>query len=474
MAVEEQILPEAPVTETEGGSIFGSTFASLAQQDFAWFFASSFSFSMAIQMQLILFGYLTFDLTDSAKALGLVSSAFAVPTLFAAPISGVIADRVNKRTILALTQMGSFLFSVLVTLLILSDAVALWHLVVISLFLGVLLSLNMPTRQAVVPQLVPRHRLMNAISLQMAQMNLSRIVAPALAGVLVAPLGVGWVFGVAASLFFLSSLTQLKLPRHSMVGHESRQSFTTEIKEGFHYVLQHETVRLLIATSILLPLLAFPVQMMLPVFAREVFDRGATGLGFLAAAAGAGGLAGAMISANMDKVAHKGRLLLLGGGGASVFYAAFALSPAFELALVLIALASVGQMVFMTTNNTVIQATVPAELRGRVVSLVMMSIGLAPLGFLPTTVAADAIGAPLTVFISSLLMLGILLAMFWLSPSLRNLRLDALKRANLSPAQAATLVAQGKISEEEAGRQSGTSISNESDSGVSTATRNDN
>ena len=225
-------------------------------------------------------------------------------------------------------------------------------------------------------------------------------------------------------------------------------------------------MRLLIATSILIPLLAFPVQMMLPVFAQEVFDRGAAGLGFLAAAAGVGSLTGAIVSANMDRFAHKGRLLLLGGAGASIFYAAFALSPAFELALILIGLASVGQMVFMTTNNTVIQATVPAELRGRVVSLVMMSIGLAPLGLLPTTVAADAIGAPLTVFISSLLMLGILLSMFWLSPSLRNLRLNALARAYLSPAQAAALVAEGKISEEDAERLTGTPSSDGSDPAV--------
>jgi MFS family permease len=454
---EEQLEAEKPLENPVKTGLFGSTFASLAHHDFAWFFASSFAFFMAMQMQMLLFGYLTFDLTDSAKALGIVSSAFALPTLFAAPFSGVLADRINKRTILAVTQTGSFSASAVIAVLIWTDVVALWHLILVSLFLGVLLSLNMPTRQATVPQLVPRHRLMNAISLQMAEMNLSRIVAPALAGVLVAPLGIGWVFAVTASLFFIATASQFKLPHHGMVGHESRNAFLSEIKEGMRYIAHHETVRLLIAASIMIPLLAFPVQMMLPIFAREVFDRGASGLGFLAAAAGVGGLIGAIISANMDRVAHKGRLLLVGGVTASLLYAAFALSPVFELALVLIAAASVGQMVFMTTNNTVIQATVPPELRGRVVSLVMMSIGLAPLGLVPTTIAADAFGAPATVAVTSMIMLGILLTMFWLSPRLRGLRLDALARAEMSPAQAAALVAEGKISQDEADRLAGAS-----------------
>ncbi len=452
MIHDDEAQSQTPLAKAGPPALLGSTFSSLSQPDFAWFFASSFFFYMAMQMQLILFGFLTFDLTASAKALGLVFSAFALPTLFAAPVSGVIADRVNKKAIMALSQTGSFLACALLAFLILTDAVVLWHLVALSLVLGVLLALGMPTRLAMVPQLVPRHRLMNAVSLQMAALNLSRILAPALGGLLVAPLGVGWVFAVIASLYFLATVPQVKLPKHGMVGHEAQQSFASDIREGFGYVFRNETVRLLILASILIPLLSFPVAMMLPIFAREVFDGGAAGLGFLAASSGVGGLIGAMISANMDRVAHKGRLLMGGGASAAMFYAAFALSPVFELALLLLALASVGQMVFLTTINTVIQATVPAELRGRVVSLVPLALGLTPLSLLPTTVAADAIGAPLTVAIASLLMLGILVAMFWLSPRLRNLRLDALTRADLSPAQAAALVAEGKITQAEADR----------------------
>ena len=379
----------------------------------------------------------------------------SLPAIVFGPVGGAIADRVNKRILLAVTQLIAVGTSGSLGLLVFADLIEFWHLVVVAFFFGIVMTLNMPARQAIVPALVPRHRLMNAISLQMGEMNLTRIVAPALAGLLISSIGVGWVFLLSAALFFAALLIEFKLPKHGLTGHSREAPLFGEVAEGFRFIWNNETVKLLIIASVLLPLFAFPVQQMQPVFAREVFDKGPAGLGLLAAMTGIGGMTGAIVAANMDRFPNKGRLLLVGGLLMGCFFIAFALSPLFELALVFLATAAIGQMLFMTTANTTIQASVPGEIRGRVVAVMMMSIGRTPSGVMPVTVGADAIGAPTTIAISSALLLTTMLTLFALSSRLRNLRLDALDQVELSPAQAAARVAAGTLSQEDADRLTG-------------------
>jgi MFS family permease len=456
LAIQDRLQRPVDGSYAAGNRTFwNTTFSSLAERDFAWFFAGNFAFFMAIQMQFILFGYLTYDLTGSAKAIGLVSAAIALPTLFAGPVSGAIADRVNKRVLLAATQGVAIAVSLGIGLLVIGGSVRFWHLVAAAFVVGLLMSLNMPTRQAMVPQLVPRHKLTNAISLQMGEMNLTRILAPALAGLLIAPLGPGWVYLLAAGLLLSASLMEMKLPKHGMTGHSGGTRLFDDVREGFGYIWRHQTIRLLIATSIFIPMLSFPVQQMLPIFARDVFHKGPAGLGLLSAMSGVGGLTGAILAANLDRQPDKGRLLLLGGITMGVSLVTFALSPLFELSLVFLSLAAIGQLLFVTTNNTVIQANLPGEMRGRVLAVMMMSFGLSPVGVVPVTVAADAVGAPATIAFSAALLLASLLVLFLSSPRLRSLRLDLLERAELSPIQAATLVAEGKLTEAEARQLSG-------------------
>ena len=441
--------PEAPE------SFLTSTFKALAERDYAWFFASNLAFSMAISMQFILYGFLAFDITGSAKALGAVAAGNAVPALLAAPFTGAIADRVHKRLILALSQAAAIGSSTTLGILVISSQVQLWHVVAVSMVLGLVLAFNMPTRQALVPQLVPRQKLMNAISLQMGQMNLSRIIAPAVAGLLVSPLGLGWVFIVSSGLFFGATLFEIQLPKHGMTGHEASSSFLAEVKDGFRYILRNKTLRLLLAANIFLPMFAFPVQQTLPVFAREVFDKGPAGLGLMAAMTGVGGLVGALIAANMDRQPKKGRLMFAGAAAMGAFYFAFALSPSFVVGLPLLAVAASGQMLFMTTNSTVIQGTISADMRGRVMAIMSMSIGLTPVGVVPVTIGVDEFGAPWSIAVTSLILLTLLALTFWRLPALRQMRLEAPKAVKLSPVQAAEMVADGRLSEAEAARLSG-------------------
>ncbi len=432
---------------------WGATFASLAERDFAWFFVGTLAFFTASQMQLVLRGYLAFELTDAASALGFISASVALPMLVAAPLGGVLADRVNKTHLLMVTQTLSAAISLVVALLVLSGVIAFWQLLIAAVVHGLVMSLNMPARQAMVPQLVPRHKLMNAISLQMGGQNLTRIVAPALAGLLIGPIGQGWVWILTTVLFLLAVASEFMLPKHGLAGTRSPRRFQEDLVGGFRYVKSEPTMRLLILAGLLMPLFGFPVMQLLPVFAREIFDKGPSGLGVLSASAGAGGLIGALVAANLDGQPAKGRVMLLGGLVMGGFLLAFASIGTYYLAALFLLLgANIGQMVFNTINNSVIQAMVPEEYRGRVMSLLMMSFGLMPLGVIPVSAASDAIGADLAVAGMAVVLLVVLVALFASSQRLRTLRLESFQRAVFSPVQAARLVADGKLTPEEASR----------------------
>lgn len=427
----------------------------LAESEFRWFMAGNMAFFMAMQMQFVLRGYLAFELTRSAGSLGLIALAMGMPMLIAAPFGGAIADRMNKRTLLIITQSGAAIASVMIAVLIIGGWIEFWHLLVVSLVTGMIFSFNMPARQALVPQLVPRHKLMNAISLQMGGMTFTQIASPAVAGLLIGPFGAGWVYAMTAVLFCMATYTEFHLPKHGMTAQANAGPMLTDMRAGFTYVFGHPLIRVLMLTGFLMPLLGFPVQQLLPVFAREVYGRGPEVLGMLAAMTGVGGLVGAAISANMDKKPRKGLLLLGGAALTGVSLLGFALAPNLAVAMIGLALAGVGQMLFQATHSAVIQTTVAPEIRARVMSLMMMTFGLMPLGVLPITAAADTYGAPNAVAVAACLFLATMALVFIFVPGLLRLRIDALSRAELSPVRAAEMVAQGKITQAEADRMTG-------------------
>jgi len=452
-------------------SSFARTFESLGERDYAWYFAGNTAFFMAMQMNIVVRGYLAYDLTDSATALGFVSFAFAIPMLFVAPIAGVISDRVNKRNLIMWAQSGTGAVNLGVAVLILTGSIEFWHLLVAAVMTGCIMSLVMPARQAVIPQLVPQHMLMNAISLQMGGMNLTRILGPTLAGVLIAPIGVGGVYIVTVVLFGVGVASILPLPRHGMISRRDAAAptaFFTDLTEGFRYIGGDPLFRLLITAALVMPLFMFPVQQILPVFAEDVFGTlfAADGLelGILMGSTGVGGLVGAMVATNLSEFPKKGPLMGFGALAMAGCFAVFASTSlwlpvvaAFWAGVGMLIIGNVGAMIFQVTNNTIIQANVPDEYRGRIMSVLMMSFGTMPLGVVPVSIAADAYGAPKAIVGAQLIAIVVILLMFGISKRLRQLEFSNLDRAELSPAQAATLVAEGKITQEEADRRSGRS-----------------
>jgi MFS family permease len=397
------------------------TFSSLSgNRDFAFLFAGNIGFFFGMQMMMILSGWLVIHRWDNAAFLGYVMATAAIPMLVLAPIGGVVSDRVDKRKLLLATQCLLVLTSSVVSVLILTDAIQFWHLLVITPVSGAAFSFNIPGRQALVAIVVPRDRLLNAISLSTAAMNASRIVAPAMAGVLVAPIGIGGAYVVATAFYASAAVATIFLPP-ARPRRLREFTFLEDFTGGFRYIRSSALLMGLLLFATVPMIFAMPFQTLLPVFADDVWHVGSTGFGVMQAAAGVGGLTGGFVVANLDDYRRKGTLMV---GTALAFGAllfVFALSPWFSLALALMAAIGFVSMTFTTVNNTAIQMVIPDELRGRVMSVMMMTFGLMPLGAVPAGIAAQSIGAPPVVAAGAMLFIISTLGVFAANPSLRDL-----------------------------------------------------
>jgi predicted MFS family arabinose efflux permease len=387
--------------------------ASLRHQQFRWIFGSNQAFFFAMNGQFVVRSYLAFKLTDSALALGVINLAVAVPMLLVSPFGGVISDRVERRNLILAGQAAVVLSELTILLLLLADALAFWHLVSVVLVMGVAFPFIMPARQAIVVSIVGRDRLANAMALQMGGMNAARVAGPALAGLVIAKVSVEGMYVIALGLYAVALAAMLRVHRAPPAGEAGRSMFQ-DMVAGFRYVRDDAPVRALMVLSILPIMLAMPFQALLVVFAEDVWEVGANGLGALQAAAGFGGILGSVYVAWRSESRRKVRIMLstLLAFGGTLFL--FAISPWFWLALPLVLVADVFVSVFTTVNGTAIQMLIPDAVRGRVMSLMMMTFGLTPLGTLPVSAAAEAFGAPGAVAGAALLM-SILAMAFWAS-----------------------------------------------------------
>ena len=417
---------------------------SLELHQFRWILGSNMAFFFAMNGQFLVRSVLAYKLTDSAFALGLVNLAVALPMLIISPFGGVVADRVEKRRLIMIGQALLLLNEVLVFVLLVTGYLAFWHLCVAAFAMGCLFPFIMPARQSIVVSIVGRKGLANAMALQMGGMNAARVVAPVTAGLVIAFVGVRWMYAVAVLLYLIALSAMSRVDRSPPSPRLQKKSVLGDLMDGVRYVRGDPPVRVLLLLSMVPIIFAMPFQMLLVVFSTDVWHRGTTGLGLLQAAAGLGGIMGSAFVAMRGDSPRKLRMMMVSllAFGGTLFL--FALSPWFLLALPLVLLADVFASTFNTILGTAIQVLIPDEVRGRVNSLMMMTFGLTPLGTLPVAAAAQAWGAPAAVAGATVLMTAISLAFFFLSPALRGIdetSRDALRREIAEPLRVAEPVA---------------------------------
>lgn len=396
------------------------TFRSLGIQQFRWLFASNTAFFFAMNGQFVARSYLAFKLTESALALGLVNLAVAVPMLIISPFGGAISDRVEKRRLIMAGQATLLANEAVVFVLLFLGMLEFWHLMLVVFVIGAVFPFILPARQSIAVEIVGRSNLANAMALQMGSMNAMRIVAPAAIGFLIFLIGLTPTYLVAVVVYGVALFAMLHVRPSFPAARAEPTTIMADIREGVRYLWSDRPVRTLLVLGLVPMLLAMPFQALLVVFAEDVWEVGARGLGILQAAAGLGGLVGALVVARYGDVRQKMLVMLVSllGFAASLLF--FSMSPYFLLALGLVLVADVFASVFQTLNNTVIQVLIPDEMRGRVLSLMMMSFGLTPLGTLLVSIIAEWAGAPIAVGTASLLTALIGILIFALSSSLRR------------------------------------------------------
>jgi MFS family permease len=355
-------------------------------------------------MQRITMGWLVYRLTNSAFLLGLVGFTSQLPIFLLTPFAGVLADRMNRRRVLVVTQTLAMIQAFVLAALVLTGTTAVWHIVCLSMFLGVVDAFDMPIRQSFMVEMVQRKDLGSAIALNSSIVNCAQLLGPSIAGIMIASMGEGMCFllnGVSY-LFVIGSLIAIKIKPKEM--EESNIHVLQEIKEGFLYAFGFAPIKLILLLLALTSLVGIPYRMMMPVFARDILQGGPHILGFLMAGSGVGALAGSVYLASRKGVPGLEKWIALAAGLFGIGLVGFSHSHVFWLSLVLVLLTGFGMLVQMASSNTVLQTIVEEGKRGRVMSLYAMAIrGMAPFGSLLVGSAASKIGAPNTLMISGLL-----------------------------------------------------------------------
>ncbi|MFN8558882.1 MAG: MFS transporter [Dehalococcoidia bacterium] len=407
----------------ERGARLGA-FAALAVRDYRVMWLGALAAFTAMQMQMIVQGFLAYKLTGSATVLGLVGLASGLPQLVLGLFGGVVADRVSKKRLLTVTQSSLGLVALATALLVASGRIQVWHLFVLGAVQGVIFSFNLPARQAWVPQLVGPHLLMNAIALNNTGMNFTRIFGPALAGVLIATpaLGMEGVYFLIAGCYVLVVVSLLLIREPGApVARERPSTPFADLKDGLHYVAGDPTLLVLIALAFVVTCLGMPYQTFLPVFAGpNVLDIGARGLGLMSTAVGAGALIGSLIVASLSNMRRRALVQLVMGAGFGLALVGLGLARTPLVALPVLMVVGLTANFFMSLNNTMLMSRSEPRFYGRVMSVYMLSWSAMPLASVPLGRLADAVGAPNTMLLAGALIAVIVVAVALLLPHYRR------------------------------------------------------
>jgi len=371
-------------------------------------------------MQLVVQSLLLYRLTGSAAMLGVMALAQSLPMLVFSLFGGVIADRVQKKYVLIFGQVASMLAALALAIPIMLDTVTWVHLMVISVVKGLIWALMMPSRQAIIPELVGQDSVTNAVSLNTAGMNINRLVAPAIAGFMVAWWGFASVYYAMALLYLMAAVLVVPLPKvgsMSLKGGGALQS----IKEGAIYVRDNTTVLWVLSVTLFMVLLSMPYMTLLPIFTEDVLKVGPDSLGVLVSISGVGALIGSVIlAARGDN--KRGAVLMISAIILGIALLLFALSSNYLFSLAVMIPIGLGQTGRMTLSNALVMSYTEDQYRGRVMSIYMMEFGLTSFSVFFAGILAQIAGVQWTVGVTAVLMIVMCIGILVAVPRIRKLQ----------------------------------------------------
>ncbi len=372
---------------------------SLRHRNYRLFFVGQGISLVGTWMQQIALGWLVYRLTDSAFLLGLVGFAGQIPTFLLASFAGVLADRYNKHKIIIITQTLAMLQASVLAVLTLTNTIQIWHIISLSVFVGIVNAFDMPTRQSFVIDLVDdKSDLPNAIALNSSMFNTARLVGPTIAGVLISLLGEGLCFLLNAISYIAVIIALFMMHIIPKVETINKERVLQGLKEGIKYAYNFKPIKILLLFLGLVSLTGGPYTVLMPIFARDILKGNANTLGFLFGAVGIGALIGAIYLASRKSVLGLGRWIAISSIVFALGLILFSFSQNFILSIILMLFTGFGMMIQMASTNTLLQTLVDDDKRGRVMSLYVMAfMGTAPIGSLIAGTLASKFGAPFTV-----------------------------------------------------------------------------
>lgn len=397
-------------------------FSSLKIRNFRIYWLGMLISLIGSWVQITAQAWLVFDLTRSSFLLGIVGFSSYIPIFALSLFGGVAADRFSKRGILLVTQVGLMALAFVLGILVVAEKAAVWNIVLISLLNGSFMAFDGPARQAYIIELTGREHILNAVALNSAAFNSARIIGPALAGILIASVGMAGCFFVNA-VSFLAAIAALAIIRAAgSRGVRQNKHIFVELWEGLNFIRGHRLILALMIIVAVSSLFGFSYVILMPVFADSVFAKGVGGLGTLMSSAGFGALIAALTIAGLGDFKGKGKLLMASAVVFSLALFAFSFTRIYWLSLLLICLAGWGGVSTMALVNTLLQINVPDSFRGRVMGLFMLTFaGMVPFGNLLAGSVAQLAGASVTLAIGAGICLAFFLFVNIMFPKIRDI-----------------------------------------------------
>jgi MFS family permease len=410
---ESKVIFTSVDTMPEPTGRFPRMIAALHHHNFRLFWFGQMISLVGTWMQNVARGWLVLQITDSPFLLGLVSMLGTLPVLFIAPFGGALADNLNKRTVVIATQITAMVLAFTLATLVLTKQVQYWHIVVLASILGVTMAIDAPTRQSFIVEMVGKKDLLNAIALNSSIFNLARILGPALAGLIISAIGIVLCFYVNG-ISYLAVIAGLFMMRGNFSpAKKKRTHVVRDIKDGFGYARQDRNIMSLIALVALSSIFIMPYAMLMPVFARDILNVGAKGMGILLASAGVGALVGALTLAFLSDYREKGRFVMAGTTTFIIATLLFSFSNNYHISLLLLLFIGWGMVMQNASINSLLQTITPDHLRGRIMSLyVLFFMGMMPFGSLQAGFIADQFGAKMALRIGSIIVACVTVFLF--------------------------------------------------------------
>lgn len=376
--------------------------------------------STTMWMEQLAYGWLVLELTNSPFLLGFVSFCRTVPTILFSIWGGVLADRLDRKRLLLLCQTLTWATITALALLTTLRLVEVWHVFLAAFLAGTAQSFNLPTRQSIINDAVGKEDLPNAIALNSLSFNVSKVIGPSIAGIIVGAAGTAAVFWTESAIMLFALVTTLFLALPPRPFEPSDQSPLRDLADGFRYVRHDALILGLLLAAAAPVLLAWPYQMLLPVLARDAIGTGPEGLGILMSASGIGAIVTISLMVFLGQRGQRQRVQFVAMVAFGVFLMLFSQSTHLWLSVIIIAFITGSSILYNILNQTALQTSVPDRIRGRVMGIYMLVMGLNPLGALLFGALADAVGVQPTVLLMGALTVLAAVLLFWWHPALRR------------------------------------------------------